>query len=432
LRTPAFSGRFSPRSRIAVKNIPSNLVSVLGGEAAVRAANFTAALFIARVHGGTVLGAYAASLAVITVVVMFADNGLQTLAITDLSAFNAHHASILGPLYLSKLILTVAALLLLAGLAFGARVSPYVLWMGSWISLRTTLQSFSQLQMAVLKALDRVIVIGIAQGVHALVLFLCVGTAFQRGWGIFTLLAWLAVGQLIELSLLSLAVASSKIRCTWPAHAFFWASMRRSTPFGITSGLANLIVRSDTIVLSALVPLAELGNFSAANSILAMVYVTAWLLGSVLLPPMVRQSGSLDELKTYVRNCIRWTFATSIPCVLAAFWAAPKVLVFLYGSSFARAGALASVMALACPFILANAVYTNRFLATNSRTQFLGLFAWTAIAAFVLDLFFGGMFGAMGVAIAIVIREVGMLLAFWVLTSRIPSPATQLSNPASS
>src|SRR5208283_3157577 len=52
---------------------------------AVRAANLAATLLIARVFGGAVLGAYTACLAVVTVVIMFADSGLQTSAITELS-----------------------------------------------------------------------------------------------------------------------------------------------------------------------------------------------------------------------------------------------------------------------------------------------------------------------------------------------------------
>jgi O-antigen/teichoic acid export membrane protein len=416
----------------AVKNISSHLVSVIGGEAAARAANFAAAVFIARAYGGTVLGAYAACLAVITVVAMFADNGLQTSAITELSAENVHRETILGELYVSKLILSAAALLLLAGLAIGARVTPFVLWMGAWVSSRTILQSFSQLQMSVLKALGKARVIGVVQGIHAFVLFACVGMAYRQRWGVYTLLACLVAGQIFEFLLLSAALWNKGLRWSWPAHVFFWTWMRRSMPFGITYGLANMVVRSDTIVLSAFVPLSELGSFSAANSILVMVYLTAWLLGSVLLPEMVRHADSLERIGAYARTCNRWIMVASLPCALVAFWVAPKVLIFLYGPSFARAGALASVMALAGPFILANAVYTTRYLATNSRSIFLGLHSATAIAAVLLDFLFGRLLGSMGVAIAIVVREVGMLLAFWIVTSRLPSPATPLSYPASS
>jgi O-antigen/teichoic acid export membrane protein len=56
-----------------LKTVLQNLASVVGGEAAVRAANFVVVLFISREYGAAALGAYAVSLAVSTVVVMFAD-----------------------------------------------------------------------------------------------------------------------------------------------------------------------------------------------------------------------------------------------------------------------------------------------------------------------------------------------------------------------
>src|SRR5260370_14479421 len=95
-----------------------HLGSVLGGEAAVRAANFAATLLIARVFGGSVLGAYTACLAVVTVVIMFADSGLQTSAITGLSQGSSARGEILGRLYLCKTILIAAAALLLSGVWF--------------------------------------------------------------------------------------------------------------------------------------------------------------------------------------------------------------------------------------------------------------------------------------------------------------------------
>jgi O-antigen/teichoic acid export membrane protein len=109
-----------------------------------------------------------------------------------------------------------------------------------------------------------------------------------------------------------------------------------------------------------------------------------------------------------------------------AFWAAPRLMSVLYGPAFFRSGALASVMALACPFIFLNSVYTNVAIATNSKAALMGLFAVTAAVAVLLDLLLGRAFGAVGVAWAIVIREVGMLAGLWMLTSRASAPVTQL------
>src|SRR5208283_3991501 len=104
---------------------------------AVRAANLAATLLIARVFGGAVLGAYTACLAVVTVVIMFADSGLQTSAITELSQGGSARGEILGRLYLCKTMLIAAAALLLAGIGLWVNVAPLVWAIAVWITLRT-------------------------------------------------------------------------------------------------------------------------------------------------------------------------------------------------------------------------------------------------------------------------------------------------------
>jgi len=409
-----------------MRNTLKHLSSVLGGEAAVRAANFAATLLIARVFGGTVLGAYTACLAVVTVVIMFADSGLQTSAITELSQGGSARGEILGRLYLCKTMLIAAAALLLTGIGLWVSVTPFVWAIAVWITARTALQSYSQLQMSALKGCSKANLIGATQAVHSLLLLIWIWLVYARGWGIFWLLFGLTVGQMFELAVLFVVLTRAGVRPTWPEHLFFWKVITKSAPFGVSYGLANLIVRADTIVLAALVPLSELGNFSAPNAILAMAYVVSWLFGTVVLPEMVRRSPSPESLKSYAGTWVRLIAITMTPCTLFAFWAAPRLMNVLYGPAFFRSGALASVMALACPFIFLNSVYTNVAIATNSKAALMGLFAITAAVAVLLDLVLGRAFGAIGVASAIVIREVGMLAGLWMLTSRASAPVTQL------
>jgi O-antigen/teichoic acid export membrane protein len=409
-----------------------SVVSVIGGEAAVRAANFGAVLVIARAYGRAALGAYAVSLAAVTVVVMFADNGLQTAAITQISSLNAHRNQIIGRLTASKSILLAMAAILLAVVAGLAKQEALFMAIGFWVTIRAILQSYSQLQMAVLKSVSKANWIGIIQCVHSAILFAGIWLAMKHGWTIFSLLCWLASCQLLELLLGTAVLYRNGIWPSWPARLNFFATVKMAAPFGIAYGLANLIIRSDTIVLSTLVPLAELGAFSAANTILLIVYVCAWLFGSILLAEMVRLSGRPDNLKMYTNQWMRLVVLVSAPAALLVSLAAPKAIFILYGPAFAGSGTLASIMVIACPLILSNSIYTARTIATNSRAIFLGIFSVGALASLALDFIFGRAYGSVGVAWAIVVREAGMLLAFSLLTSRLPMTATGLELRASS
>jgi O-antigen/teichoic acid export membrane protein len=409
-----------------MRTIFLSLVSVIGGEAAVRAANSVAVLFIARTYGAVPLGAYAVSLAVATVVVMFADIGLQTAAITQISSGTLNRNRIVGRLALSKTILLAAAAIILALVAGWTRPRPLFLAIGIWVSIRTILQSYSQFQMAILKSVSKANWIGAIQSLHACVLYVAIWLSFRQSWSAIVLLEWLTACQLVELLFGAAVLYRSRTWPRWPVRLGFWATVKMAAPFGIVYGLANLIVRSDTIVLSKFVPLAELGAFSAANTILLIIYVSAWLFGSVLLPEMARLSSKPESLRGYANQWARWVVLVTVPCALLVSLVAPKVIVVVYGSAFVGSGTLGSLMTLACPLILLNSIYTTLAIASNSRSIFLGVYGAGALATLGLDFFLGRAFGSIGIACAIVIREAGMLAAFWLLTSRSLSAATEL------
>src|SRR5260370_22659183 len=138
--------------------------------------------------------------------------------------------------------------------------------------------------------------VGASQGVHSLLLLMWIWVVYTQGWGIFALLVGLTVGQTSELAVLFLVLTRAGVRPTWPEHLLLVKVITKSAPFGVSYGLANLIVRAATTVLAALVPLSELGNFSAPNAILAMAYVVSCLFGTAGLPKMVRSSASPENL----------------------------------------------------------------------------------------------------------------------------------------
>jgi O-antigen/teichoic acid export membrane protein len=414
-----------------MKSILQNLASVIGGEAAVRIANFAAVLFIARAYGKAILGAYAVSLAVTTVVIMFADNGLQTAAIRQITAQTTNRNQTIGQLAICKTALLVWAAVLITVLAAWKNETPLFVAIAIWVTVRAMLQSYSQLQMAILKAVSLASYIGIIQALHSVLLFSGIAVCFEKGWNISVLLAWFALSQFLELLFATAVLYRHGFWPSWPYRLDFIATIKASAPFGIAYGLANLIIRSDTIVLSAILPITELGAFSTANSLLLIVYVSAWLFGSILLPEMVRVSGNSETLKTYANQWARRVILGSVPFALVCSLLAPKAILLLYGPKYAVSGTLASVMVLACPLILLNSVYTTCAIAANSRAIFLGIYAATAAATLALDFGFGRAFGSVGVAAAIVVREAAMLLGFRLLMSRSLSPAPSLELGAS-
>jgi O-antigen/teichoic acid export membrane protein len=357
---------------------------------------------------------------------MFADNGLQISAVTEICSVRDRSPQVVGELYLAKAMLSALVLALIFAIGLHGHF-PRIYWVvGILVTLRTFIQSYSQLQVAILKSLFKMHLVGIVQSLHAGLLLLGIGIAFVRHWPVSAFLALLVAGQTLELSLVSAAVLHNRVRARWPRLSSCFALMRRSIPFGLAYALANLIVRLDVLVLSVLVSLSEIGQFSAADNLLVIVYLASWLFGSVLLPEMVQLSESAERLARFMKEWIRITLLVVVPAALICFLVAPKVIVALYGTDFVHAGTLASWMVLACPSIVLNSLFLHYAIATGAKRTYLGILFVTALFAVVLNYFLARSFGAAGVAAAILIRESLISFAFWLRHSRAGGTAVEL------
>lgn len=409
-----------------MKQTLQNLVSILGGEATVRAANLATALAIARLHGPAVLGLYGACLALVTIVFMFADAGLQLSAISEISSVRCRAPSMVGELYLSKVSLCALAVLFLLTIGILGKF-PHIYWViGGFITLRTLLQSCSQLQVAILKALFRMHLVGVIQVIHASVLFVSIGIGFVRNWSVVEFMELLVAGQTLELLLMSGAVSWARIRPCWPLFSSCLALIRRSVPLGLGYALANLIVRLDVLVLTLVASLPEIGQFSAADNLLVIAYLASWLFGSVLLPEMVKLSDSAELLDQFVYRWIRFAAKIMVPAALILFLITPRVVVALYGSVFIRAGMLAAWMVLASPFVVFNSLALHHSIAIGAKRAYLKIMFTTALSAVILNYFLAHYFGSFGVVAAILIRESSLSVLLWLRYSRARATSVEV------
>jgi O-antigen/teichoic acid export membrane protein len=272
--------------------------------------------------------------------------------------------------------------------------------------------------MAILKSLDRMLPIGLIEAAECSFLLLGIFATYQFNWSIGFLLAWLLAGQLLELGLSLGYIGAAQVRPNRTAMHDCYALLRRSTPVGLTYGIAAFILRMDLIVLSVLASAETVGRFAAAHIILTFVYVVAWLFGGVLLPDIVRLSASGDGYTRFVERWSAVVFSATIPVSLSVFFTAPFFSPIVYGKGFADTGRILAVLALAIPFVLNNSLYFHRAIALGETRVFLGTYLGTAIVGLGLSLLCGATLGYMGIAAAIVIREAAMFGAFKVLASR--------------
>ncbi len=404
----------------------ANLTSVIGGEGLLRVANFMAAVAIARTGGAVLFGTYATILAYATIATMLADNGLQTAIVRDIARFPTSLNRIFSRAYASKALLFLPLVAALPLIVWGLHLSTQACWIAVLLTARTMLQSYCQLQIAALKALDRMKGIGFIQAAHTGCLLAGIWYAYHTAASIEFFIAVLIAGQSIEWALELILLFSYGARPTRVSWSDCAATLRASTPMGISFAIANAILRVDVIILSIIGGSAAAGIFAAAQTPIVMVYVVSWLFGSVLLSDFSRLHANGESSTTFIRHWTRIILLVTVPLTILGMTVGPKVVQALFGRSFENVGPLFVVMISATPFVLLSSLFINRAIAIHATRVYLGTYIVVGVFAVLCDLLLARSMGPLGVAFGMVGREAFMLCLIVLLLRNHPEPDQRL------
>jgi O-antigen/teichoic acid export membrane protein len=404
-----------------------NLAHIVGGEGLLRVATFFVGVVIARLGGAAVFGMYATALAYVTIAAMVFDNGLQVSAVREVSARPGEVNRTSTRLTISKTILFVLMIAVMVIVGRIVALSNFARVLVALIVLRTVMQSYCQLEIAVMKAIDRVQAVGAIQGTHAGFLLIGMAWCYFSHQSVVTVLWVLVFGQTLELLAEAAWLWRNGIRPAYVNLAECWRLLSGSTTIGIVIGLTTVILRLDVIVLSWVNGAASAGVFAAAQTAITVVYVVAWLTASVLLADMSRLSSDPLALRRFVRHWTKLILVLSIPASILGVAVGPALLPTLFGPGFKATGTLLAIMLPAVPVILLNSLYLYLAIAIRAATVYLGTFLGASVLTLLLALVLDSRLGAVGAALTVLLRETAILITFLVwlrpVTSGKPSTA---------
>ena len=147
------------------------------------------------------LGLYATALAYSTVAVMIAENGLQISSITEIRRTSGDIHGLVSQLWTLRISLFAVMSVVLALIGWFSQWSKEVWTIGILVTVRVLLYSYSQLQFAVLKSIDRMRVIGPIQTLNFFILSLGIAATYHYSWSIKVLLWGFIVAQVTEIVL---------------------------------------------------------------------------------------------------------------------------------------------------------------------------------------------------------------------------------------
>src|SRR5215470_6102040 len=379
------SARAFPRRLIV------NSASIFAGEASARLATVLMAAVIARRFGSVALGEYGYALAITSVLLVIPDMGLHLFTVRELSVDKRQLGDLFWNVHCLKFILTgtVIVFALFFGqviIAHNRRALFYVLM------TRVLLQTFSQASMSIFKAFERMQYVGFQQTFNSLVVVAWTGAALILHASLPFVVAALAIGQLFE-TLIGWRIVRRRFSPgPLPAwnNKLLYAILVGCIPIGFTAILEALNLRIDVLVLGSFVSGRGLGEFQAAALFAVGWFLAASLILTVLFPKLSRilreqsAQGSAYILSLLKNSLLLTTLGSLV------IWIAAPTLVPAF------------------PLVFLNSILFYVFLAARRRFVCIGTLGIGFGIGVVLTFYLAAGYGAVGCAVADVVREFAM------------------------
>jgi O-antigen/teichoic acid export membrane protein len=371
---------------------------------------------VTRYLGVEGFGAYSLVLTFVALAVSIADIGLTQIGVRELAVREGAREEIIGNLLALRAAVAGAAALILVAIS---PLVPYEdrvqsgLRIGAAAVLVLVLAGLPAIVFQATMRLHLAAIVELAGSASGL-LFVVVVTEADLGFS--ALIAATAVAASIT-TLTAFVLAARLVRLR---PRFAGAEVRRllaaSLPVALFSLLGLLHFRIDTVLMSLLRSLDDVGTYSAAYRFPEQVLFVPALFVAAVYPLLARYAGRNDlRLGPTVNRSLAFLLLVAFPLSATTAVLAPEIVQLVAGSSFEDAVGPLRVLTLAAVFMFVNTLFSSLLIVYHEQRRLAWLIGITLLANVGVNLLLIPPFGPMGAAAATVFTEAasGVVMAVW-------------------
>lgn len=232
-------------------------------------------------------------------------------------------------------------------------------------------------------------------------------------------------------AMISVAAAANFFLNFWSARSFsglrwswdpeFWRlALLRSWPVGLSIALNVVYYKADTLILSRVRPLAEVGVYSAAYRVLEILITVPFIYAGLLLPILATHWAKKDlpRLQTLLRYSMDAMVIGVVPMVLGTWLLGRQIMTLVAGAEFAPAGSVIKILILAVAAIYLNTILSHAIVAIGKQKRMLPFYGLVALMTLIGYLVFIPRFGMWAAAWLTVFSETAILASSFFVTRR--------------
>ena len=386
-----------------VQKIAKNTGVIIAGNVAFRLVSLVVIIYLARYLGTAGFGKYSFVFAYLAFFGIITDLGLQQILVREMAREPSTAPTLIGNAYFIRLLLTVFAVVLSIVII---TLLPYPVDTTSYIyiaSITLFFISFSDFYATIFQAN-----LSMEYDVIAKLAFKFISAGLIL-WIIFShgtltqVMIVLVISEGIK-TLISYLFSRKFVRPRFAIDFGLWSYLLKAClPLALTGVITIIYYRIDVIMLSVMMGDTAVGIYSAAYRLCDPFSLIPYALTMSLFPLMSAyfKSSKDDLIRTYAL-AFKYLLIIALPLAVGVALVADKVILLIYGTSFADSSTVLQILIWSVMFGMVNALLWDVLVAIDMQKLIMWSVAFCAAVNIVLNILLIPVMSYNGAAIATV------------------------------
>jgi O-antigen/teichoic acid export membrane protein len=399
------------------KKIFINTSSQIIAKAVTVVLGFLTISLLTRYLGVAQYGIYNLVFAYLAFFGIFADFGLRLTLVRDLSG-DIKSSNNLKSIYFSlKVIFTVVSIVLsLIALIF----FPYTQTIKMAIlvgSLAVGVGQMNAYGASVLQSKVKLDLVALLEVINRVATVIAIVIFVLLHWGLYAIILSVLIGNVVS-TLLNIYLAPDFYHFTSiPSLDLIKKVVKASFPVGITSLLAVLYFKVDTMMLSVMKSPVDVGIYSLSYKLFENI-IMLWAFYMASVYPLMAgyiQKDDQKNLKLILKTSIIVLVIFVLVALSIGFISAPLAIDILGGRSFTESILPFRILLVSLPFVFVNSIFYYLFLSFSKVKLILWVLLISLVVNFFVNLFLIPRYGYIGTSASTVATELLVSLLYFTL-----------------
>ena len=379
---------------------------------------FFSTIYMARYLGTEGFGILSLALAITGIYAIFADLGLNTFTVREVSKDRSLSNKYLVNISIIKVFLSFLTLfityLTVTTINYSQEVSSVIYI----IILSIIFSSFTGIFNSIFQAHEKIKYQSVSNILNGIIMFVIVLFAIYNNLGLLTFATIYLISSVVIL-VYSFTIYSLKFHVPkLEVDPKFWKpTLTEAWPFGLSGLFATVYVWIDTFLLSIMVGDAIVGIYSAAYRIITFLLFIPIIFNTVIFPLMSTFFiSSKSSLKTTLNKYFKLMLIISIPMGVAITILSDKIILLIFGSNFTGSIIALQILIWATVLIFINSPFVQLMQAVNHQMTLTKIGAICMFENIILNLLLIPHFSYIAASFITVFTELtGLMIVFYVI-----------------